>query len=52
MTHPRKDLFVEVEQELIPDAKAEHDPSEEAREDGGFIVDNVPDATGYSGSEE
>ena len=59
MTHLREDLFAVVEHEPIPDAKAERDPGEEAQEvksrmddDGSPIVDNVPNATGYSGSEE
>ncbi len=59
MTHLREDLFAVVKHEPNPHAKAERDPGKEAQEvksrmddDGNPIVDTVPDATAYSGSEE
>ena len=58
-THLREVRFAVVKHEPIPDAKAERDPGKEGQEvksrmddDGSPIVDTVPDATGYSGSDE
>ena len=59
MTDLREDRFAVGRHEPIPDAKAQRDRGKEAQEvksrmddDGNPIVDTVPDATGYSGSEE
>jgi hypothetical protein len=59
MTDLQVDFFLVAKHGPNSDAKVESDPGKEAQEvksrmddDGSPIIGTVPDATGYSGSEE